>query len=253
MSSLTLIIGSKSYSSWSMRAWLLLARTGVPFEEIVIQLYTADTRARILEHSEAGTVPILKTDDVTVWDSLAIAETLNEMFPDAALWPDDPIARAQARAICNEMHSGFSDLRRDMPFNPRAAGRRVPISKALNGEISRIQEIWTQCRERFGGDGDLLFGEFTIADAMYAPVVSRFRTYGVKVNPISRAYMDAVWSLPIVQRWLKGHWKRIMLPILARLVSEGATKVSQGPSPTASGWREEYYGEDFMSGGARRR
>ena len=204
MSKLTLIIGCKNYSSWSMRAWLLLTQTGVPFEEIVIQLYAADTRARILEHSPAGTVPILKTEDVTVWDSLAIAETLSEMFPDVGLWPDTPTARAPARAICNEMHSGFSNLRRDMPFNPRAEGRRVPIREGLERELSRIQDIWTQCRQRFGGDGDLLFGNFTVADAMFAPVVSRFRTYVVEVNPTSRAYMDAVWSLPIVQRWLKG-------------------------------------------------
>jgi len=204
MSKLTLIIGCKSYSSWSMRAWLLLNQTGVPFKEIVIQLYAADTRARILEHSPAGTVPILKTEDVTVWDSLAIAETLNEMFPDVGLWPDTPTTQAHTRAICNEMHSGISNLRRDMPFNPRAEGRRVPIREGLERELSRIQEIWTQCRERFGGDSDLLFRNFIVADSMFAPVVSRFRTYGVEVNPIARAYMDALWSLPIVQRLLKG-------------------------------------------------
>ena len=204
MSKLTLIIGCKSYSSWSMRAWLLLTQTAVPFEEIVIQLYAADTRARILEHSPAGTVPILKTEDVMVWDSLAIAATFNEMFPDVGLWPDTPTARAHARAICNEMHSGISNLWRDMPFNPRAEGRRVPIREGLERELSRIQEIWTQCRERFGGDGDLLFRNFIVAGAMFAPVVSRFRTYCVEVNSIARACMDALWSLPIIQRWLKG-------------------------------------------------
>ena len=241
MSKLTLIIGCKIHSSWSMRAWLLLTQTGVPFEEIVIQLYTADTRARILEHSPAGTVPILKTEEVTVWDSLAITETINEMFPNVGLWPGTPTARADARAICNEMHSGFSNLRRDMPFNPRAEGRRVPIREGLEREFSRIQEIWTQYRERFGGDGDLLFGNFTAADAMFAPVVSRFRTCGVEVNPIARAYMDAVWSLPIGQRWLKGRWKRTMLLTFARLVSEerckknGKDPAHPSPPPQAGG------------------
>ena len=203
MSDFTLVTGTKNYSSWSMRAGLMLAWTGVPFEEIVIHLDQPDTRQRILEHSPAGKVPILKTGDVTVWDSLAIAETLAERFPDMGLWPADAAARAHARAVSSEMHAGFAALRREMPLNVRAEGWTVPITDPASADIGRIQDIWIDCRERFGsgGDGGLLFGGFTIADAMFAPVVSRFRTYGVAVNPPARAYMDAVWGLAIVRTW----------------------------------------------------
>jgi glutathione S-transferase len=203
MNDFTLVSGSKNYSSWSMRAGLMLAWTGVPFEEIVIHLDQPDTRQRILEHSPAGKVPILKTGDVTVWDSLAISETLAEWFPDMGLWPVDAAARAHARAVSSEVHAGFAALRQEMPLNVRAEGRTVPITDAVSADIGRIQDIWIDCRERFGGagDGGLLFGEFTIADAMFAPVVSRFRTYGVEVNSPARAYMDAVWNLSIVRTW----------------------------------------------------
>ena len=202
MDQLTLVIGSKSYSSWSQRAWLVLAQTGVPFKEILIRLYRPDAQAQILDHSPAGMVPILKAGDIKIWDSLAIAEYLAEQVPEAKLWPDDPAARAHARAICSEMHSGFAALRHEMPFNPRAEGRTVPIGDALVVEISRVQDIWTGCRERFGAPRDLLFGDFTIADAMFAPVVSRFRTYGVETEEPVRTYMEAVWALPGVQRWV---------------------------------------------------
>ena len=204
MTNLTLVIGSKSYSSWSMRAWLMQAHTGAPFEEIVIHLDTAESREQILEHSPAGRVPIPKLGESTVWDSLAIGETLAEMFPDAGLWPAGSAARAHARAICNEMHAGFTDLRHDMPFNPRAEGRTVPISGPLAADILRIQEIWADCRRNYGSDGEFLFGDFSIADAMFAPVVSRFRTYGVDVSPTSHVYMDAIWAHPPVQQWCKG-------------------------------------------------
>lgn len=201
MSDFTLVSGSKNYSSWSMRAGLMLAWTGVSFEEIVIHLDQPDTRQRILEHSPAGKVPILKTGDVTVWDSLAIAETLAERFPNMGLWPADAAARAHARAVSSEMHAGFAALRRELPLNVRAEGRTVPISDAASADIARIQDIWGDCRDRFGSGGNLLFGGFTIADAMFAPVVSRFHTYGVAVSPPARAYMDAVWGLAIVRKW----------------------------------------------------
>jgi glutathione S-transferase len=203
MNTLTLVVGSKAYSSWSLRPWLILRHLGVPFDEIVIPLGRPDTRARILEHSPAGKVPVLRDGAISVWDSLAIAEYLAERFPAAGLWPEDTVARAHARTVSAEMHAGFPLIRTHLSCNFRATGRRAGTADGLTGEISRVDALWTDCRRRFGAGGDMLFGAFSIADAMYAPMVSRFRTYGVAVGETARAYMDAVWSLPAMQAWVR--------------------------------------------------
>jgi glutathione S-transferase len=198
---LTLIIGSKAYSSWSLRPWLALDQIGVPFEEKLIILDEPDTAARIKQHSPSGRVPSLVDGALTVWDSLAIIEYLAEKFPQAGLWPSDATARATARAVCAEMHSGFAALRTNMPFDIRSDRSGQGRAPGVAEDIARVCELWRDCRARFGQGGPFLFGQRSAADAFYAPVVSRFTTYGVEVDPIARAYMDAVWSLPAMQRW----------------------------------------------------
>jgi glutathione S-transferase len=201
MAALTIHIGNKNYSSWSLRAWLALKATGAAFDEILIPLYVPGSRDEILRHSPAGKVPILTEGRTTVWDSLAIGEYLAERFPEAGLWPPAPEARAQARAVSAEMHAGFGALRRHLPMNLRAtvAGREIPAE--VQAEIDRIAEIWGNCRRRFGAGGPYLFGRFTITDAMYAPVVSRFRTYQVSLAGAAQTYADAIWAYPAMQEW----------------------------------------------------
>ena len=201
MPELTLVIGTKAYSSWSLRPWLAMAHTGIEFGEIVIALRRPDTTANILLHSAAGTVPILKTPQNTIWDSLAICEYVAETFPDRRLWPEDAAARAVARSVSAEMHAGFADLRACLPMNllEREPGRgRTPACEA---DIARVLQLWRDVRARFGGDGPFLFGSFTIADAMYAPVCTRFDSYAVPLDPASQAYVDTILGLPAMQNW----------------------------------------------------
>ncbi|HSA59264.1 MAG TPA: glutathione S-transferase family protein [bacterium] len=202
MNTLTLVIGNKNYSSWSLRPWLLLKQAGIPFSEIVIPLYQKDSDAKILEHSPAGKVPILKDGDRTVWDSLAIAEYLNERFPDRGLWPREEGARAMARSISAEMHSGFMDLRNECPMNVRRKPSQIVLGDGAHEDIRRIQEIWTECRSKSGKDGPFLFGKFSIADALYAPVVFRFTRYAIPMNEASQAYADTVLALPAIKEWI---------------------------------------------------
>jgi glutathione S-transferase len=202
---LKLVIGNKNYSSWSMRPWLAMRANDIAFDEVFIPLYT-DNKAdkdRILSFSRSGKVPTLVDGDVTVWDSLAIIEYLAERFPQARLWPEDRAARAQARAISAEMHSGFPALRNECGMNLRRPVRAVALSADAAANIARVQEIWTQCRERYGRLGPYLFGAFTAADAMYAPVVHRFRTYAIKVAPQVQAYMETMMALPAFAEWTK--------------------------------------------------
>lgn len=201
MADLTLILGNKAYSSWSLRPWLVLKHTGRPFAEVVIPLRQPDTRTRILEHSPAGKLPVLKHGDLTVWDSLAIAEHLAETFPDAGLWPEDPAARAVARAVSAEMHSGFQALRSSMPMDLKRKAPGEGMTEATAADIARITTLWADCRDRFGAGGPFLFGRFSIADAMFAPVVTRFDTYGVALDGAARAYADAVLALPAMREW----------------------------------------------------
>lgn len=187
-----LVIGNRNYSSWSMRPWLLLSVHGVPFEEVRIPLYQDDTRAALAGYTEAGKVPVLHDRDTVVWDSLAICEYVSEQCLDGGGWPADSKARAEARSCSAEMHSGFSGIRNKLPMNCRATGRRVRLTPALQAEIDRIDAMWSGLRERFAARGPWLFGDFSIADCMFAPVASRFRTYGIAVSSACSGYMAHV-------------------------------------------------------------
>jgi glutathione S-transferase len=201
MDRLNLIIGNRNYSSWSLRAWLALEATGADYDEIVIPLGQPETRAEILRWSPTGRVPVLRNGEHLIWDSLAICEHLAERFPAAKLWPSDSRARGVARSVVAEMHSGFTALRTHMPMNLRASRPGAGRAEGVDDDIDRIVEIWEICCRDFGGKGDLLFGDFTIADAFYAPVVSRFVTYGLDPGGVASAYMNAVWALPAMMDW----------------------------------------------------
>jgi glutathione S-transferase len=200
MRSPTLIIGSKSYSSWSLRPWLLLKKLDVAFEEVVIALDRPDTRERILRHSPAGKVPILVDGGVTVWESLAICEHVAERHPDA--WPADPRARALARSVASEMHAGFVALRTEMPMNCRERRSGVVPSPAARADIARIADIWDACRRASGEEGQWLFGRFSIADAMYAPVALRFHTYGVEISEAAARYAATIYDDAHIKEWI---------------------------------------------------
>jgi glutathione S-transferase len=199
---LTLVIGNKNYSSWSMRPWLALTAGHIAFEEVFIPLYTGDAdKQRILGFTGSGKVPVLIDGDVTVWDSLAIIEYAAERFPQSRLWPEDRAARAHARSISAEMHSGFAGLRNECGMNLHRPVGAIDLSAEARADIARIQQIWTECRERHGKSGPFLFGAFSGADAMFGPVVHRFRTYAIEVKPEVRAYMDAMMALPAFAEW----------------------------------------------------
>ncbi len=202
MAALTLIIGNKNYSSWSLRPWLALRQVGLDFEEIRIPLYQEGAATQLRHYSPAGKVPILQHGAITVWDSLAILEYVAEQFPDRPWWPQDPVARAIARSISAEMHSGFFQVRQHMPMNIRATYPNRTFTAETHAEVDRITAIWRECRQTYGRDGDFLFGPFAIADAMYAPVVFRFRTYGIPLDPVCQAYADTILALPALQPWI---------------------------------------------------
>jgi glutathione S-transferase len=201
---LTLVIGNKNYSSWSMRPWLALKACGIGFDEVSIPLYTGEAdKQRILKFSRSGKVPVLVDGDVTVWDSLAIIEYAAERFPDAHLWPADRASRAHARSVSAEMHSGFAALRNECGMNLHRAIGPKSLSADARADIARIQESWAECRQRYGKLGPYLFGAFGAADAMYAPVVHRFRTYAIEVSPDVQRYMDTMLALPAMQEWTR--------------------------------------------------
>jgi len=197
----TLILGSKNTSSWSLRAWLVLKRCGVPFQEHLIEMRQTDTKANILKVSPSGYVPALKRRDLLICDTLAIAEYMAEQFPDLALWPTDSDARAIARSVSAEMHSGFFPLRKTMPMDFLGREPGFEPTDEVRNNIRRIEEIWTHCRRDYGSDGPYLFGSFSIADAMFAPVVSRFTTYHIPLNDTAQAYSDAIWQWPDMVLW----------------------------------------------------
>jgi glutathione S-transferase len=201
MAPLTLVIGNKNYSSWSLRAWLLMKHLGVTFDEIVIALDRPDTREQLDRYGPSGRVPVLRHGELCVWDSLAICEYVAELTGKG--WPRAREARAVARSVCAEMHSGFSTLRSLWPMNARARNRRTVVTAALEADIERIDEIWNDCRGRFGGGGTWLFGEYTVADAMYAPVVLRFNTYGAHISQTARWYLASVLEDMALQEWLQ--------------------------------------------------
>lgn len=197
-----LVVGSKNYSSWSLRPWLVLRVFGVAFDEIVLPLDTPEFYERIRGYSPTGRVPVLHDGDVRVWDSLAIAEYANERWLGGRGWPTDAAARAFARSISAEMHSGFAALRTEMGMNCRKRVKNHPVSAQAQADIARIKAIWREARERFGKGGTFLFGAFGIADAMYAPVVLRYESYDVRLDPVERAYADAILALPALREWL---------------------------------------------------
>jgi glutathione S-transferase len=201
---LKLVIGNKNYSSWSMRPWLALRANNIPFEEVFISLYTGEAdKQRILSFSRSGKVPILVDGDVAVWDSLAIVEYVAERFPEKRLWPEHPAHRAHARAISAEMHSGFAALRNECGMNLHRPVRAIELSDDARANVARIQEIWAECRARYGQSGPFLFGSFCAADAMFAPVVHRFRTFAIAVSKDTQAYMDTMMALPAFAEWTK--------------------------------------------------
>ena len=200
--SLKLVIGNKNYSSWSMRPWVALKGAGIPFEEVVIPLYTGPAdKQRILDVTPSGKVPALIDGEVTVWDSLAIIEYAAERFPEAQLWPTDAGRRAHARSISAEMHSGFMPLRNECGMNLHRPVKAKALSDDARSNVARIDEIWSSCRARCGSGGPYLFGAFSGADAMFAPVVHRFRTYAIEVSPAARAYMDAMQADAAFRQW----------------------------------------------------
>src|ERR1700736_757202 len=201
---LKLVIGNKNYSSWSMRPWLALRANNIDFEEIFIPLYTGEEdKKRILDVTRSGKVPVLIDGDVTIWDSLAIIEYLAERFPEKRLWPEDRAHRAHARSISAEMHSGFAALRNECGMNLHRPVGATELSADARANIARVQEIWTECRERFGRSGPFLFGAFGGADAMFAPVVHRFRTYAIPIAAEAKAYMETMMALPAFREWTK--------------------------------------------------
>lgn len=200
---LQLVIGDKNYSSWSLRAALALELSGEPYSEVLVRLYQADSRSRLLAHSPTGKVPVLLTEQGPVWDSLAIAEYLAERFPEAHLWPRGEYARALARSICAEMHSGFSALRSHLPMDLARDQALEEVPEAAQADIDRICAIWADCRARFGEDGHYLFGHASIADAFYAPVAARLRSYRVALPPVAAAYVDSLYQWPAFQRWYR--------------------------------------------------
>jgi glutathione S-transferase len=201
MSDLILVIGNKNYSSWSLRPWILMTQLGVPFQEKLIQLDTPEFKDEVAEWGPSGRVPVLRDGELTVWDSLAICEYIAEITGRG--WPKDKAARAVARSVSAEMHSGFTNLRMEWPMNARARNRRMPMTPGLEADVDRIEEIWIDCRRHFGAGGPWLFGEYSIADAMFAPVVLRFNTYGAQVSDTARWYIATALESPALQSWVR--------------------------------------------------
>jgi glutathione S-transferase len=198
-----LYIANKAYSSWSLRPWLLMTAFGIPFEERLIPMYLPDSKARMLDIAPSGKVPCLVDGDVRVWESLAIVEYLSERFSDKAIWPREVAARAHARAVSSEMHAGFQALRQACPMNlTKRFRRRDDLGSDVADNLRRIEAMWADARRRFGAGGPFLYGSFSAADAMYAPVVSRLHGYGFEVAPETRRYMDAVLAHPAFRSWL---------------------------------------------------
>jgi glutathione S-transferase len=199
---MTLVVGSRTFSSWSLRPWLVLKQANIPFTEVVIALNQVATREQIKKYSPSGRVPVLLHGDVRIWDSLAIAEYLHELFPDKGLWPSDRATRALARSVSAEMHSGFGAMRQQLSMN---VTKRLPtpnLTDDTQSDLKRVFDIWNECLNRSGGP--FLFGSFTIADAMYAPVTTRLTTYSIPLTGAIEKYVQTVAALPAMQEWVRG-------------------------------------------------
>ncbi len=209
MPDLTLVIGNKNYSSWSLRPWMLLKHLALAFDEILIPLDTPEFKEQAEKYGPSGCVPVLRHGTHCIWDSLAICEYVAELASKG--WPQDRHARAVARSVSAEIHSGFANLRLEWPMNARARNRHTPMTPALEADIDRVDEIWNDCRRRFGAGGPWLFGEYSIADAMYAPVVLRFKTYGAQVSETARWYLATALEDSALQSWVQAaqseEWK----------------------------------------------
>lgn len=197
-----LVIANKNYSSWSLRPWLLLKHAGIPFEEEKLSFNDREFKARVRRYSPVGKVPVLVDGDLVVWDSLAIAEYVAEKHPEARLWPEDVAARAGARSICAEMHSGFAAMRNYLGMNCELSLRGVLLPRDVQADVARVFEIWRACREAHGAKGPFLFGRFSVADAFFAPVTRRFLTYGTPQPPVAKAYVETISALPAMREWL---------------------------------------------------
>ena len=199
-----LVIGNKNYSSWSLRPWLLMRHFGVEFAEVVLPLDTPEFQQRIGQHSPTGKVPALQVGDETIWDSLAICETVNERWLSDRAWPSDPITRAAARSAAAEMHSGFAALRSQLPMNCRRQPKAPHWDANAERDIARVQQLWGDLRSRFGDSRGFLCGEFGIVDAMFAPICTRFRSYGPNLDANAVAYMATIFALPAMREWMAG-------------------------------------------------
>ncbi len=198
---LKLIIGNKNYSSWSLRPWLAMTAAGIPFEEELVLLDTPEFVERVRPYSPTLRVPILLDGEAVVWESIAIIEHIAERFPEAGIWPAEPVARARARAQATEMHGGFSGIRGAFPMNLWRPPAPHPVPEKAQRDLDAITAGWRTARERFGAGGDFLFGAFCAADAMYAPIATRIRTYGLPVDPVSAAYVEAIHAHPAFRAW----------------------------------------------------
>jgi glutathione S-transferase len=202
MADITLYIGNKNYSSWSLRGWLALKEAGLAFNETLIRLYEPGSRPEVLRVSPSGQVPALRHGDLVLWDSLAIGEYVAELCPDKRLWPVDQATRAVARAVSAEMHSGFAALRAHLPMNLRSSFPNRGVTPEVQAEINRITSIWRERRRNVAPEnGPFLFGHFTLADVMFAPMVSRFRTYHIELDALCQSYADTVWAMPSYKEW----------------------------------------------------
>ncbi len=209
MEKLTLVIGNKNYSSWSLRPWIVLTHFKIPFNEVLIPLALPESKKQVLKYSPTGKVPLLKYGKITVWESLAICDYVADLFPKKNMWPKDPAKRAYARSVASEMHAGFFNLRKACPMNVKKR-TTINLTPEVEKDIKRITTMWDDARKRFGKGGDFLFGDFSIADAMYMPIVARFRTYNISVGKSARKYMDTMLNLPAFKEWehaaLKETW-----------------------------------------------
>jgi glutathione S-transferase len=205
MSEFTLVIGNKNYSSWSLRGWLICKAAGIAFEEVLVRLYEPDSKAQVARHSPSGLLPVLVHGGLSIWDSMSIGEYLHELKPEAGLWPAAAAARAIARSVAAEMHAGFADLRREMPMNIRASFPGHGHTPEVLAQVQRVAGMWLDCRKRFAGssprDDGFLFGAFSIADAMFAPLATRFRTYGVKLDSQAQRYCEALLNHEAMKEW----------------------------------------------------